>query len=124
MTPRSQALDRIVQAGRRVQEVAGRWNAVDLSMVSSCVPALEDSAADLSIAIAILESAPESPGKPLRMGVLELQRAVARLEHLVDASAAFLRGAPGPEGDRPVLYQAGGAVREARLFSDSPGTQG
>lgn len=124
MTPRNRALDRIVQADQRLKQIAGRWNAVDLSAIGNCVSALEASSTDLCAAAEILKSSPARPGSPLRANVLDLKQSVARLERLVDASAAFLRSAPGLACDQPVLYQAGGVVRQPASFSETPGMQG
>jgi hypothetical protein len=124
MKPRNQALDRIVRAERRVKDVADQWSAVDLSRIGSCVSALEAAATDLCAAKGILKGLPASNGSLLRTSVLDLQRAAGRLERLVDASAAFLRSAPGLACDRPVLYQAGGSIHQVAPPSEAPGLKG
>jgi len=110
MTRPSSALDRVVQAAERVEEAAGEWNAVDLTVISKCVSALEASAADLSAALTVIQgSDPErhqANPSGLRANLLNLKKSVGRLERLVDASAAFLRSAPGLACDQPVLYHA------------------
>jgi hypothetical protein len=116
------ALGRIVLAERRVREAADQWNAVDLSALGHCISVLESSAADLSDATEILKISSTATGSVIRSKVRELKKAVSRLERLVDASSAFLRGAPGPGGD-DTRYQAGGSVFEAALSSPSRGTQ-
>jgi hypothetical protein len=123
MKPRNQALDRIVQAEQRVRDVADRWSAVDLSRIGSCVSALEAAATDLCAAKGILKGLPASPGSLLRTSVLDLKKAAVRLERLIDASAAFLRSAPGLACDQPVLYQAGGVIRQMAPPSETPGMQ-
>lgn len=124
MTARNRALDLIVRAERRVKDVADRWNAVDLSRIDSCVSALEASAADLCAADGILKGFPARPGSSFRTSVLDLKKAAVRLERLVDASAAFLRSAPGLACDQPVLYQPGGVIRQVAPPSEAPGLKG
>lgn len=123
MTSRPDALGRIVLAERRVTEAADQWNAVDLSVISRCVGTLECSAADLNDATEILKISPTATGSAIRSKVHDLKKAVFRLERLVDASAAFLRGAPGPGADATGLYQADGSVFEEVPASASRGTQ-
>jgi hypothetical protein len=123
MTCPQDALDRIVLAERRVREAADQWNAVDLSSIGDCVSALERSAADLSDSTELLKTSSTSTGSVIRSKVHDLKKAVFRLERLVDASAAFLRGAPGSGGVDSSLYQAGGSVLEPVLTSSLRGTQ-
>jgi hypothetical protein len=121
MTPPDSALDRVVQAAERVEKAAGEWNAVDLIEIGECVSALEASAGDLSAAFTVLQGYHSSPAG-LRANLLNLKKSAGRLERLVDASAAFLRSAPGLACDRPVLYQADGAICQATL--EMGGVQG
>ena len=123
MTSEQEALSRIVLAERRVREAADHWNAVDLSVIGDCIIALESSAVDLSNATEILKISSTAKGNVIRSKVRDLKKSVSRLERLVDASAAFLRGAPGPGSDDSRLYRAGGSVFEAELSSASWGTQ-
>jgi hypothetical protein len=121
MTPPDAARDRVVQAAERVEKAAGEWNAVDFTLIGECVSALEVSAADLSAAFTVLQECRTSPSG-LRANLLNLKRSTGRLERLVDASAAFLRSAPGLACDQPVLYQADGAICQAAL--EMGGVQG
>ena len=117
------ALGRITLAERRVREAADQWNAVDLAAISRCMSALESSAADLSDATEILKTDSTVTGSVIRSTVQDLKKAASRLERLVDASAAFLRGAPGPGGFDTMSYRAGGSVFEVELSPASRGTQ-
>jgi hypothetical protein len=123
MISEQDALGRIVLAERRVREVADQWNAVDLSAVGNCISVLEYSAADLSDATEILKISSTATANVIRSKVHELKKALSRLERLVDASSAFLRGAPGSGGDDPQVYQAGGSVFDAALSSSLRGTE-
>ena len=142
MTPPNPALDRVAEALKRVDNAADDWNAVDLTVIAECVSALQASAADLSAALAILQRPGKTghgatPAGQVRANVINLQKSVGRLERLVDASAAFLRGAPGLACDQPVLYhacrstaadgvicQAAAFFCEAAAISEMGGVQG
>jgi hypothetical protein len=123
MTSEQDALGRIVLAERRVREAADEWNAVDLSAIGQCISALECSVADLSDATEILKVSSTATGSVIRSKVRQLKKEVSRLERLVDASSAFLRGAPGSGADASTVYQAGGSVSEFALSSPLRGTE-
>jgi len=124
MTPRHKAIEHIERAEQRVADAADRWNAVDLAAIGSCVSALEASATDLCAAVGILKGLPTGSGSLLRTNVLDLKRAAVRLERLVDASAAFMRSAPGLACDEPALYRADGVIRPVAPPSEASGMQG
>ncbi len=117
------ALGRIALAEQRVREAADQWNAVDIAAIGHCVSTLECSAMDLNDAAEILKGSSMETGNVIRSKVRDLKKAISRLERLVDASAAFLRGAPGLGSDETGLYQAGGSVLESNLWPISRGTQ-
>jgi hypothetical protein len=128
MTPPNSALNRVVQAAERVENAAGEWNAVDLTVIGKCVSALEASAGDLSAALTILPGSDlkgyQATRSSLRANLLNLKESVGRLERLVDASAAFLRSAPGLACGQPVLYQADGVICQVAAVSEMGGMQG
>lgn len=128
MTPPNAALDRVAQAAERVEKAAGEWNAVNLTEIGRCVAALEASAGDLSAALTILQGPGlkgyQATAAGLCGNLLNLKKSVGRLERLVDASAAFLRSAPGLACDQPVLYQPDGVICQVAALSEMGGMQG
>lgn len=110
MTSQDTVQEKIARSEKRVKEAADRWNAVDLSAISQCLSALEYSATDLSEAVTTLKESAVTSGSLVRSNVASLRIAAFRLERLVDASAAFLRLAPGLDCDGAGFYQSGGSI--------------
>lgn len=138
MTLQRKALGRIMLAQQRVREAADRWNAVDLSAICHCCSALERTVADLRDATEMLKRSPAevtaaelTPAQQastasrelFRSSLLDLKNAAVRLERLVDASAAFLRSAPGLAGEESGFYQAGGAICRMAPAPEARGMQ-
>jgi hypothetical protein len=123
MISQNMAQENIARSGKRVRDAADRWNAVDLFEISQCLSALDHSAADLSDAIGILKESPATAAGLIRSDIESLRTAALRLERLVDASATFLRLAPGPTGDDDGFYQSGGSLCNSAPPPEVRGTQ-
>jgi hypothetical protein len=118
------AQEKIARSEKRVKDAADRWNAVDLSAISQCLSALEYSATDLSEAVTALKESAVTSRSLVRSNITSLRIAALRLERLVDASAAFLRLAPGLDCDGAGLYQSGGSICCSVLPAGMQGIQG
>ena len=114
---------KIDRSRKRVHDAADCWNAVDLSAISLCLSAMEQSVADLSDAVTILKESPEAAASLVRPDVESLRMAALRLERLVDASAAFLRLTPGTTRDNDGFYQSGGSLCHTASLPEARGTQ-
>jgi len=119
------ALEQIREAERLLGAAAEQWNAVDLRAIGNCLSALEYSATSLRAAHRmILQGSPEQAGGPMRTAVIAIRIDAGRLQRLVDASAAFLRGVPGAECADAELYRPGGSTHPIEPVSQSWGMQG
>lgn len=106
MTPQHQASEQVIAAGQRLREAADRWNATDLASIESCRFSLEQSVLELH---ELLDNVRRMPGQNMTVLATELrqiQNDAARLGRLTDASAAFLRCAPGASGNESGFYGA------------------
>jgi hypothetical protein len=134
MTSQHTADTKVARSERQVREVADSWNAVDLSAVAQCLSILNDSVADLSDAHRILKEVAATSadsvrvdstrGDSLRSDIAGLKASALRLERLVDASAAFLRLAPGLASEDVGLYRSGGAICSLVSPGEPRGIQG
>lgn len=124
MSPHFDALESVKQAAQSVKDVADRWNAIDLATLTDFIAGLERSACDLSASLQFLETSPPPPANVIRSAILNLKKDAARIERLVDASAAFLRSAPGLASGHDGIYQAGGAIVPVSLPFEIRGMQG
>ena len=109
MTPQHQAREPVIAAGRRLKEAADRWNATDLAAIESCTSSLEQSAFELREVLGTVLSIPREDTADLAAELREIQNDAARLSRLTDASAAFLRCAPGLSGGETGFYGADAA---------------
>lgn len=114
----------IREAEQCVKAAADAWDATNLSAIANCVSALERSAASLRAAFQVLRSSPETADGGLRTAIMGLQKDTARLQRLVDAAAAFVRGLPGPDCEEAELYQPGGSTRPTGSAFETWGMQG
>ncbi|HVV44127.1 MAG TPA: hypothetical protein VHC72_02955 [Bryobacteraceae bacterium] len=109
MKPQDQAREQAVAAGRRLKEAADRWNATDLAAIEGCTFSLEQSALELHEMLETVRRMPREDAADLVAQVREIQNDAARLNRLTDASAAFLRCAPGVSGSESGFYGADAA---------------
>jgi len=109
VTPEQQAREQVVAAGNRLKEAAGRWNATDLAAIESCVFSLEQSALELHEMLETVRRIPREDATDLAVELRQIQNDAARLSRLTDASAAFLRCAPGVSGSEAGFYGADAA---------------
>jgi hypothetical protein len=109
VTPQHQAREQASAAGRRLREAADRWNATDLAAIESCTFSLEQSAFELREMLETVRRIPREDAADLAAELREIQNEVARLSRLTDASAAFLRCAPGMSGGENGFYGADAA---------------
>ncbi|HVW07871.1 MAG TPA: hypothetical protein VHC90_04785 [Bryobacteraceae bacterium] len=122
MTPQHQAREQVIAAGRRLQEAAARWDATDPAAMESCAFSLEQTALELGEMLQTVHRiAPENRAE-LATELLQIKNDAARLSHLTDASAAFLRCAPGAEGGVSDFYSAA-AARYSIPESEPRGTE-
>jgi len=118
------AQEQISRARDLIRSAADHWDAADLSIIGNSVSVLESSVASLTAASSLLNSSPEMAGNEMRASLLRLKTDADRLQRLVDASAAFLRGAPGAQSADVELYQPGGSTRLIVTAPDAWGLQG
>lgn len=104
MTPQEQACEQAIAAGQRLKEAAERWNAADLASIESCTFSLEQSALELHELLDNVRRLPRQNMTGLATDLRQIQYAAARLGRLTDASAAFLRCAPGMSGSESGFY--------------------
>ena len=123
MTSQDTVLEKITRSEKRVKEAADRWNAVDLAAIAQCFSALEYSASDLSEAVTALKESGVTSRSLVRSNIASLRKAALRLERLVDASAAFVRLAPGLARGDAGLYQPGGSICYSFQPPEARGTQ-
>ena len=108
MTP-PRAHERAVAAGLRIKEAADCWKATDLNAIEGCAFSLEHSALELREMLETLNGIPHEDRKGLAAEVLQLKNEAARLARLADASASFLRCAPGAGSGESEFYGADAA---------------
>ena len=106
MTAQNQAREQATAAGQRLKEAAERWNATDLTAIESCAFSLEQSALELHELLDNVRSMPRQNMTVLATELRQIQSDAARLSRLTDASAAFLRCAPGVSGGESGFYGA------------------
>ncbi|HEU5021463.1 MAG TPA: hypothetical protein VFT60_06215 [Bryobacteraceae bacterium] len=109
MTPQHQAREQVIAAGRLLKEAAGRWNAADLASVESCAVSLEQSALELRETLETVRRIPREGTAELAAELMQIKNDAARLSRLADASAAFLRCAPGISSSEDAFYGADAA---------------
>lgn len=107
MTPQQQAREQVIAAGGRMKEAAGRWNATDLAAMKSCTYSLEQCALELRETLETVRHNPHEEMTGLAAELLRMKSEARRLTRLTDASAAFLRCAPGMEGGASDFYGVG-----------------
>jgi hypothetical protein len=109
----------IVALVRRAQQnavrAAGEWKPTDAGRIAECVSALDSVASDLRTAKDTFQ--PDAPSQPradnpdysaMRADLLSLKQSLARLNRLIEASAAFVRNLPGQNARAGESYGAGG----------------
>jgi len=117
--------EQVRQAERLVRTAADRWDAADLSNIGSCISVLESSVGSLTAASKMLkEGSPEDTRNLLRTMLAGVRKDANRLQRLVDASAAFLRGVPGTPHAEIAFYRPGGSTQSIDAESGAPGLQG
>jgi hypothetical protein len=109
VTPQDQAREQVIAAGRRLKEAADRWNATDLAAMESCTFSLEQSAFELHEMLETVGRIPREDAVNLAAELRQIQNDAARLSRLTDASAAFLRCAPGVSIGETGFYGADAA---------------
>jgi hypothetical protein len=124
MNSQDAALTRVAQAEQHIRKAADAWSAVDMRVIEACIQALETSASDLGAAFDMLQISPAGSGSAFRSNISSLKQGAARLERLVDASAAFLRSIPGLPVEDPGMYRPGGSVHYNAPALDTLGIQG
>ncbi len=122
MTPQDQAREQVIAAGQRLKEAAERWNATDLTSIESCAFSLEQSALELRELLDHVRSMPDRNMTVLATELRQIQNDAARLGRLTDASAAFLRCAPGVSGSESGFYGAD-AARYSVPDAETRGTE-
>jgi hypothetical protein len=95
VTPQDQAREQAIAAGQRLKEAAERWDATDLTSIENCTFSLEQSALELHELLDNVRRMPSRNFTVLATELRQIQNDAARLGRLTDASAAFLRCAPG-----------------------------
>jgi len=115
------AQEQIRGARDLVRTAADHWNGASLSAIASSLSVLESSVASLAEASSILDRSTGMAGNEMRTALLALKADATRLQRLVDASAAFLRGLPGAQSADVELYQPGGSTR---ILVTGPGAWG
>jgi hypothetical protein len=118
------AQEQIRRARDLVRTAADHWDAASLSAIGNSVSALESSVGSLTAATRILDGSQQMAGNEMRASLLGLKTDADRLQRLVDASAAFLRGLPGAQSSDVELYQPGGSTRLIATEPDTWGLQG
>jgi hypothetical protein len=106
VTPQQQAREQVSAAGLRFREAADRWNATDLASIDSCTSSLEQAAFELQEMLGAVRGMPREETQGLAAELRQIQNDAARLGRLSDASAAFLRCAPGVSGGETAFYGA------------------
>ena len=106
MTPQDQAREQVAAAGQRLKEAAERWDATDLASIESCTFSLEQSALELHELLDRVRRTPDPNMTVLTAELRRIQNDAARLARLTDASAAFLRCAPGVSASESGFYGA------------------
>lgn len=109
MTPQHQAREQVIAAGRLVKEAADRWNATDLAAMEGCTFSLEQSALELREVLETVRGILREDAADLAAELRQIKNDAARLSRLTDASAAFLRCAPGVSGSETGFYGADAA---------------
>ena len=104
------AQEQIRRARDLVRTAADQWDAASLSAIGNSVSVLESSVGSLTAASKALNGSQEIAGNEMRASLLELKTDADRLQRLVDASAAFLRGLPGAQSSDVELYRPGGSA--------------
>jgi hypothetical protein len=106
VTPQDQVRDQAIAAGQRLKEAADSWNATDLTSIESCAFSLEQSALELHELLDHVRRMPRQNMTILATELRQIQNDAAHLGRLTDASAAFLRCAPGVSGSESGFYGA------------------
>jgi hypothetical protein len=122
VTPQDQACEQAIAAGQRLKEAADRWNATDLASIESCAFSLEQSALELHELLDSVHRMPRQNMTVLATELRQIQNDAARLGRLTDASAAFLRCAPGMSCGDSGFYGAD-ATRYSIPDAEVRGTQ-
>lgn len=122
MSPQNQAREQVTAAAQRLREAADRWNATDLAAIESCAFSLEQSALELNEMLRTVRQIAPDNAAEFATGLLQIKNDVSRLTRLNDASAAFLRCAPGAGADETEFYGAG-AARYSIPDEESRGTE-
>jgi hypothetical protein len=123
VTPQYQLREQAAAAGRRLKEAADRWNATDLSAMEGCAFSLEQSALELHEMLeALRRGMPPEKMAGVAAEVLRLKNEAGRLGRLTDASASFLRCAPGAGAGESEFYGAG-AARYSAPGAEPRGTE-
>jgi hypothetical protein len=118
------AQEQIRRARDLVRSAADQWDPANLSTIGNSVSVLESSVGSLTAASTILHGSPEMAENEMRVSLLGLKADADRLQRLVDASAAFLRGLPGAQSADAGLYQPGGSTRLIATGLDALELQG
>jgi len=106
VTPQERACEQAIAARQRLKDAAERWNATDLASIESCTFSLEQSALELHELLDSVRRLPPQNMTDLATELRQIQNDAARLGRLTDASAAFLRCAPGVSGGENGFYGA------------------
>jgi hypothetical protein len=107
----SSAQEQIRRARDLVRTAADQWDASNLSSIANSVSVLESTLESLTAASKMPNAAEQMAGTEMRASLSGLKADARRLQHLVDASAAFLRYLPGSQSEGVELYQPGGSTR-------------
>ena len=118
------AQEQIRRARDLVRTAADQWDAASLSTIGNSVSALESSVGSLTAAAGIMNGSHEMAGNEMRASLLGLKTDADRLQRLVDASAAFLRGLPGAQSAEVQVYEPGGSARLIVAGPEALGLQG
>jgi hypothetical protein len=118
MNHAEQTLTLVCQAQARVQRAAHFWQSANLARIDDCHGALEAAAADLRAVEAILQSCSASQLRALRpltqaikSALLAMKQDIKRLDKVVGASSAFLRGVARVTGPAAPVYGADGHIQ-------------
>ncbi|HXE64362.1 MAG TPA: hypothetical protein VN519_12530 [Bryobacteraceae bacterium] len=122
MTPRYQAREQVIAARRRLKEAAERWDAIDPAAIEGCRFSLEQSVLELQEMLEAVRRIPREEMTGLAEEVVQIKSEALRLSRLSDASAAFLRCAPGVGGGASDFYGAG-AMRYSIPEAEPRGTE-
>jgi hypothetical protein len=112
MNPANDSLSLIQSARDRMEALASEWDAASLPRTLRNLAELENSARVLETAQELIPALSRSDAGVLRPHLLAIRNLGDKLERLVGASSAFLRGLPGPDAALPPTYCPDGLLSE------------